>query len=81
MGYISIFQSRKPSVSAKITDRVIVCVMEIAGLYAWDLGNEEKPLCVSMTELVTQNPKGVEATRCMCIPVLAEHLLWRQVQP
>lgn len=43
--------------SAKITDWMIVCVMEIAGLYAWDLGKEEKPFCFSMTEFVTQNAK------------------------
>ena len=57
MGYISFLQSRKALVSAKITDWMIVCIMEIAGLYAWDLGKEEKPLCFSMTEFVTQNAK------------------------
>lgn len=72
MGQISTLQSRKPLVSAKITDWVIVCVMEIAGLYAWNLGKEEKHLCFSMIELVTQNPKEVEAARCMWMPVLVE---------
>jgi len=40
-----------------MTDWMIVCVMEIAGLYAWDLGKEEKPLCFSMTEFCNQKCK------------------------
>lgn len=36
---------------------MIVCVMEIAGLYTWDLEKEEKPLCFGLTQSVTQNAK------------------------
>lgn len=57
MGQISFLQSRKALVSAKTTDWMVVCAMEIAGLYAWDLGKEEEPLCFSITEYATQNAK------------------------